>query len=76
MIDGETLKVSLENHVPGIEMFYTIDNTYPVKFGHKYENPISIPKADVHLRIQSYRNGDPLGRLIILSRKEMEQRAK
>jgi hexosaminidase len=76
MKEGDALRLKLENHVPGIEIYYTTDNTYPVNFGNKYEEPIIIPDADLHLRVQSFRNGNPLGRMIILSKEELETRAK
>lgn len=65
----------LENNVPDLEIFYTIDNTYPVKFGIKYSKPFEIHKGELNLRTQSYRNGKAIGRELILNRTELIKRA-
>ena len=74
--DGEKLMCSLENNVPGTEIFYTIDNTYPVKFGEKYMAPFEIPEGNLNLRAQTFRNGEPLGRQLQISRMDLEKRLK
>jgi hexosaminidase len=67
-----TLKASFDD----IEFRYTIDNTYPVGMGKKYTEAFVVPQGDLKLRVQSYRNGQPIGRMLIIDRKELEARAK
>jgi hexosaminidase len=66
----------LKNSVPGTEIFYTVDNTYPVQFGEKYSEPFEIPMGDLSLRTQTFRDGKPLGRELIIPRKELERRVR
>ncbi len=73
--DGK-LMCSLTNSIPDAEIYYSIDNTYPVKFAVKYEKAFEIPQGRLNLRTQCYRNGKALGREIILSRKDLELRVK
>ncbi|WKK65317.1 beta-N-acetylhexosaminidase [Lutimonas zeaxanthinifaciens] len=74
--DGNKLMCELKNHFSDIEMYYTIDNTYPVSFGKKYEGPFQIPAGNLKLRVQSFRNGEPIERLLIIDRKDLESRVK
>ncbi len=74
--EGNKLMCALKNDFDDIEMYYTIDNTYPVKFGEKYTGPFEIPKGDLSLRVQSFRNGQPVERLLQIHRKDLESRVK
>jgi hexosaminidase len=74
-IDGK-LMCELANHVPNTDIFYTIDNTYPVNFGHKYDGAVEIPEGNLSLRTQSFRNGNPVGRELIISREDLLKRAR
>tara|TARA_R110000868_G_scaffold135854_1_gene348488 strand:+ start:637 stop:1599 length:963 start_codon:yes stop_codon:yes gene_type:complete len=66
----------LKNSIPNSDIYFTIDNTYPVNFGLKYKEPIFIPNGDFSLRTQTFINGKPIGRTLIISREELEKRAK
>ncbi len=72
--DG-TLAISLEMDVPDIEIFYTIDNTYPPKFGCRYTDPFLIHYGDLHLRVQSYKQGKAVGRELVIHIDDLYQRA-
>lgn len=67
-----TLKTSFDD----IECRYTIDNTYPVGMGKKYTEAFVVPEGDLKLRAQSYRHGQPIGRMLIIDRKDLEARIK
>lgn len=73
--DG-VMMCKLENSIPDTEIFYTIDNTYPVKFGIKYTGPFKIPVGDLKLRTQTFRDGKPIGRSLIVDRKDLVTRIK
>lgn len=73
---GNKLMCALKNDFEDIEMYYTIDNTYPVKFGKKYTEPFELPQGDLSLRVQSFRNGQPIERLLQIHRTELESRVK
>lgn len=66
----------LKNSLPNTEIFYTINNTYPVKFGLKYTKPFVIPEGDLSLQTQTFKNGIAIGRSLKIDRKELEERAK
>jgi len=74
--DGRRLMCALKNPFEDIEMFYTIDNTYPIATGIKYEAPFELPPGVYSLRVQSFRNGEAIERLLRVSRKDLEARLK
>lgn len=74
--DGRKLMCELKNPFEDIEMYYTINNTYPVIFGNKYEGPFEVPQGKLSLRVQSFRNGQPIERLLQVARKDLESRVK
>ena len=73
--DIDKLMCELRNSVPNTEIYYTIDNTYPVQFGQKYTGSFEIPAGNLSLRTQTIRNGRPLGRELLIHRTELEKRA-
>jgi len=73
--DGNNLMCKLTNNIPNTQIYYTINNTYPVQFGLKYTKAFKIPNGDLKLRAQTFRNGKPIGRTLIIPRKELEKRA-
>jgi len=64
----------LTNSIPDSEIFYTINNTYPVKFGLNYKEPFEIPEGDLSLRTQTFRNNVAIGRELIIPREELKKR--
>lgn len=74
--EGRKLMCELKNPFEDIEMFYTLNNTYPVSFGNKYEGPFEVPAGNLSLRVQSFRNGQPIERLLQIDRKDLESRVK
>ena len=75
-MDGDKLMCELTNNVPNTEIYYTVDNTYPVQFGNKYTEPFEIPSGDLSLRAQTFRSGSPLGRALLIHRTVLEKRVK
>lgn len=75
--DGEKLMCEMTCDVPGTEIFYTTDDSFPDKFSPKYSAPIEIPQgADVTLRVVTLRNGQPTGRMLMIPRAALEKRVK
>ncbi|GAB4498535.1 MAG: hypothetical protein OHK0019_34040 [Saprospiraceae bacterium] len=72
--DGK-LWLEMEGEMPGLDIFYTIDDTMPDDHSSKYSGPVELPEGPITLRVQTYRGGKPIGHLITLSRKQLEQRA-
>lgn len=74
--NNDTLMCELKNSIPNTDIYYTINNTYPLQFGIKYKEPFVIPDGDFSLRTQTFRNKQPLGRLLQVPREELVKRAK
>ncbi len=73
-IDDNKLICELQNSIPNTEIYYTIDNTYPVQFGQKYTGPFEIPEGNLSLRTQTFRNNKPIGRELLIHRSNLEKR--
>ena len=75
-IENGVLMCELKNSILNSEIYYTIDNTYPVQFGFKYESPFEIPEGNLSLRTQTFRNDKPISRQLQIHRTELLKRAK
>ncbi|MCX6222683.1 MAG: family 20 glycosylhydrolase [Bacteroidia bacterium] len=71
--DGK-LKVEMETEMPGLDIFYTIDDTMPDSYSTKYTKPVDLPNGPITLRVISYRNGKPIGHLITLKQDDLKRR--
>ena len=74
--NGDDVMCKLENSIPNTVIYYSVNNTYPVKFGKKYSEPFKIPSGDLKLRTQTFRDGKPLGRELIIAREDLVKRIK
>ncbi len=75
-MEGRKLMCELKNPFTDIEMYYTIDNTYPIELGKIYTEPFEIPAGDLSLRAQSFRDGQAIERLLQIHRTDLEKRLK
>jgi hexosaminidase len=65
--DGEKLICEMACDVPGTEIYYTWDDTFPDKFSPKYTAPFEIPQGvDLTLKVVTLRNGQPTGRMLVI----------
>jgi hexosaminidase len=67
--------VEMEPEISGLDIYYTIDGTMPDNYSLKYAEPVQIPEGPVWLRVVSYRNGSPIGHMIILTPEQLKRRA-
>jgi hexosaminidase len=73
---GGELEIQLETEIDDLDIFYTFDNTIPNKYSSLYEQtPIKVPRGANSLRVITYRDGQPCGRLITLSATELTKRS-
>jgi hexosaminidase len=70
------LVATITTEIPGLDIFYTIDDSVPGRYATRYTQPIAIPEGPVTLRVISYRGGKPIGRMLTLKRDELKKRAK
>jgi len=69
------LMLVMSTEIPGLVIYYTIDDTMPDNFCPKYTGPVELPDGPITLRVITYRDGHPIGHLITLKRKQLEARA-
>lgn len=71
----KAVRIALHTEIKKLDVYYTFDNTYPDNFSAKYKDTLSVPIGADHLRVQTYRNNKPIGKIITIPIKELEKRA-
>ncbi|MEI6060705.1 MAG: family 20 glycosylhydrolase [Bacteroidota bacterium] len=69
------LLLTMDAEIPGLDIYYTIDDAMPDSYTAKYSGPVLLPAGPITLRVITYRDGKPIGHLITLKREELEKRA-
>ncbi|GAB3754381.1 beta-N-acetylhexosaminidase [Spirosoma pomorum] len=69
------LMLDMASEVPGLDIYYSTDDTMPDQFSTKYSQPVELPDGPITLRVVTYRAGKPIGHLITLSRDALMKRA-
>ena len=69
------LKIELSTEIEGLDIYYTFDNSFPDNFYPKYTEPLIAPKDASTLKVITYRDGKPIGRLITVPIEELKTRA-
>ena len=70
------LIVELKTEVPGLDVYYSFDETNPDEFYPRYERPLAIPPDALHLKVITYRDGKPIGKQINMPIDELNKRIK
>jgi hexosaminidase len=71
----DTVRVFLDAEIPGVNIYYTIDETMPDNLSPQYTETFDLPDGPITLRVVTYRNGTPIGHLITLKREDLAARA-
>ena len=66
---------SMEGEVNGLDFYYTIDESMPDAYSNHFNGPILIPEDVTILRVISYQNGKPIGKLLNIPIAALKQRA-
>jgi len=74
--DSNTVMVKMSTEIEGLDIHYSFDNSFPDNFYPKYIAPLTVPKDARAMKVITYRNGKPVGRMIVMPREEMNKRAK
>lgn len=61
-----TYRITLSTEVPGLDIYYTFDNTFPDLHAPKYEGPVTVPPSAKRIMVMTYRGKEPVGKLIEL----------
>jgi hexosaminidase len=70
------LTIDLSTEAQDLDIFYTVDNSIPNQHYPKYKGTITFPEGADMFRVITYRNNQPMGRLISLKTEELEKRVK
>lgn len=73
---ANTVRVELSTEIPGLDIHYTFDNSFPDQYYPKYSEPLTVPKDAVTLKVITYRDGKPIGRLITMQMVDLKGRIK
>jgi len=74
--DAQNLPViTLATEIKGLDIYYSFDNSFPDKFYPKYTEPVTMPKDAATMKIITYRNGKPIGRMMAISAADLKKRA-
>ncbi len=71
--DGK-LMADISTEIAGLDIFYTLNETTPDKHTPQYRTPIEIPEGPVSLKVMTYRNGKPVGKMVVLPREMLVKR--
>jgi hexosaminidase len=69
------LFAAMEGEVGGLDFYYTIDESMPDNYSNHYTGPVYIPEDVTLMRIISYKNGKPIGKLLNIPISSLKQRA-
>ena len=73
---GDQLYVTLQTEIDGLDIHYSFDNSYPDQYYPKYTTRLAVPVDASLLRVISYRNGQPIGRMVTMPISELKNRIK
>ncbi|MFT3748270.1 MAG: family 20 glycosylhydrolase [Agriterribacter sp.] len=74
--DDQNLPViTMATEIKGLDIYYSFDNSFPDKFYPKYTEPVTMPKDAVTMKVITYRNGKPVGRMMAISAADLKKRA-
>jgi hexosaminidase len=69
------LVIKLATEINGLAIHYSFDNSYPDQFYPKYDQPLVVPKEAFALKLITYRNNKPIGRMMVLPVTDLNKRA-
>jgi hexosaminidase len=67
--------VDLSTEAPGIDIYYSFDNSDPDRFYPKYTEKLIVPKDASLLKVVTYKGKEKVGRLITMPVDELNKRA-
>ncbi len=69
------LILELSTEIDGLDIYYTFDNSFPDNFYPKYTEPVIVPEDAVQVKLITYRDGKPIGRMMTVSVGELKAKA-
>jgi len=74
MSTDNKLTVEMTTEIPGLDIYYSFDNSYPDRFYPKYTGAVEVPKDASQLKVITYRGKEPIGRMISMPVAELKRR--
>ena len=74
MVD-EKMICTLSSELSNVDLYYTIDGSFPAKYSTKYTVPFEIPNEEISFRVVAYRNEIQIGRILTISKEMLKNRA-
>jgi hexosaminidase len=68
------LKITLSTETP-VNIHYSFDNSFPDKFYPVYKEPLIAPKDAAMLKMITYKNNKPVGRMMVVQIADLKARA-
>ncbi|SEA40243.1 beta-N-acetylhexosaminidase [Pedobacter hartonius] len=73
---GSDVSLTMATEVPGLEIYYTFDNTFPDLHAAKYDGSVlNFPMGATQIDAITYRNGKPIGKQINIKKEELIKRS-
>jgi hexosaminidase len=69
------LQIELATEIEGLDIYYSFDNSFPDRFYPKYTAAIIPPEYAEKLIVITYRNNQPIGKMISMPVDELQKRA-
>ena len=69
------LILELSTEIDGLDIYYTFDNSFPDNFYPKYTEPVIVPEDAVQLKLITYKDGRPIGRMMTIPVTELKSKA-
>ena len=77
LVNDSTVTVELDTEIPGLDVYYSFDETNPDNHYQKYTGKaLSFPAGADQLNAITYQNGQPAGQQINIKKDELVRRAK
>jgi hexosaminidase len=73
---GDKMMCELLCETPNTTIYYTLNSTFPNKKSTIYNTPFEIPNTKIVLRVITFRDGKPLGRLLHIPKAALDLRIK
>ncbi|MBL7709240.1 MAG: family 20 glycosylhydrolase [Chitinophagaceae bacterium] len=73
--DTATIIIKLSTEIEGLSIHYSFDNSFPDQYYPKYNAPLTVPKDAAAIKMITYRDNQPTGRMIIIPIAELRKRA-
>lgn len=71
----DDVQIDMGTEPEGIDIYYTVDNTFPDNFSPKYTKAFVMPKEAAMLKVITYKGDKPVGRMIYIPMEDLRKRA-